>query len=73
MGLTQRACPPIMSGMMKRSLSLLLLGLLLLTPACRHHHRGGRTVPHSAHEEATPVSNLPSEEFSRVTPQHGRH
>ncbi len=69
-GLTEPGRPPIIPAMMKYALPLALLGLLL-TPSCRHHRGSAQGAElHTQHEEATPVSHLPSAEFSRVTSHH---
>ncbi len=62
-----------MPRMTRYTLPLALLGLMLLFPSCRHHRTDRPQRPHYSHEEAEPVSNLPHEEFSRVTPQRSRH
>ncbi len=59
-----------MTPMTTYALPLALLGLLLLTPSCHHHRSRLNGNQHTHHEEATPVSNLPAAEFSRVTQRH---
>ncbi len=65
MSLTPVASAPIIQGMTRYTLSLALLGLLLLTPACRY--RSWQHV-NGSHEEATPVSELTERDFSHVSP-----
>ncbi len=73
MNLTPRLPASMIPRMTRYTLPLALLGLLLLSPSCRHAARPAAesASPHYSHEEAEPVSNLPHAEFSEVTP--GRH
>ncbi len=75
-GLTRQAPDSIIARMTRYTLPFALLGLMLLIPACRHRtpHASAADTPytHYSHEEAEPVSNLPHEEFSKVTPQQRR-
>ncbi len=70
MSLTGCSCCTIIPGMMKYALSSALLGLLFITSSCRHLS-SKIELPHSPGEaeEALPVSSLPHDEFSQVSPQ----